>query len=448
MEAALLTDLYELMMADAYLDEGLQEEATFSLFVRKLPARRNFLLACGLEDALAYLEALRFSSEQLAWLESLGHFSKRLLDWLACFHFSGDVYALPEGTPVFAEEPLLEVVAPLPEAQLVETSLLNQVHLQTLAASKAARVVEAARGRPVVDFGVRRMHGLDAGLKVARAAYIAGVAATSNLLAGQRYGIPVAGTMAHSYVQAHDDERSAFRAYTRRFPETTLLVDTYDTLAGVHEVVTLARELGPDFRVRAVRLDSGDLGALARAARALLDEAGLARVRLFASGGLDEDSVARLVDGGAPLDGFGVGTAMGVSADAPSLDMVYKLVEYAGRGRLKLSTEKVLWPERKQVFRVEEQGVARRDVLARHDEAGPGRALSRRVMRAGRRLEGATPSLESVRTHAREEVARLPSSVRALVRAEPPYPVEVSPVLSEARARIAAELAPRGWPAP
>ncbi|HSP81305.1 MAG TPA: nicotinate phosphoribosyltransferase, partial [Myxococcaceae bacterium] len=239
--------------------------------------------------------------------------------------------------------------------------------------------------------------------------------------------------------QAHDDELEAFRAYAHRFPETVLLVDTYDTLEGVRKVVRLARELGPDFRVRAVRLDSGDLVALARAARAELDAAGLERVRLFASGGLDEDEVARLLEHGAPIDGFGVGTAMGVSADAPYLDMAYKLVAYAGRGRLKLSAGKVLLPERKQVFRLEEDGVARWDVLARHDEVQPGRPLLRKVMEGGRRLEGATPELKVVRARAREELARLPPSLRRLERAEPPYRVEVSAALAEERRRMAAE---------
>jgi nicotinate phosphoribosyltransferase len=443
MDEALLTDIYELTMADAYLAEGMEEEAAFSLFVRRLPARRNFLLACGLEDALAWLETVRFSPEALAWLESQERFSRRLLDWLERFRFHGEVYAVPEGTPLFAGEPLLEVVGPLPEAQLVETYLLNQVHLQTLVASKAVRVVEAAGGRPVVDFGVRRMHGVDAGVKGARAEYVAGVESTSNLLAGWRYGLPVAGTMAHSYVQAHDDQLEAFRAYARRFPETVLLVDTYDTLEGVRDVVRLAREWGPAFRVRAVRLDSGDLVALAHAARRELDAAGLQRVRLFASGGLDEDEVARLLAHGAPLDGFGVGTAMGVSADAPSLDMAYKLVMYAGRGRLKLSTAKVLLPERKQVFRQEEDGVARRDTLALHDEALPGRPLLRKVMEGGRRLAGATPELKAVRAHAREELARLPPRLRRLEHAEPPYPVEVSAALAEAHARTVAALAAR-----
>ncbi|NOJ93804.1 nicotinate phosphoribosyltransferase [Corallococcus coralloides] len=440
MVPALLTDLYELTMVDAYLAEGLHEEAAFSLFVRRLPARRNFLMACGLEQALTYLETLRFSPGELAWLESLGRFSRQLLDWLEHFHFSGDVHAVPEGTPVFGQEPLLEVVAPLPEAQLVETYLINQVHLQTLAASKAARVVEAARGRPVVDFGVRRMHGEDAGLKVARAAHVAGVSATSNLQAAQRYGIPVAGTLAHSYIQAHDDELAAFRAYVHRFPETTLLVDTYDTLDGVRNVVALAKELGPDFHVQAVRLDSGDLASLSHQTRALLDAAGLERVRIFASGGLDEDEVARLLAHQAPIDAFGVGTAMGVSEDAPALDMAYKLVEYAGRGRLKLSPGKVLLPGRKQVFREEWDGVASRDMLACHDEVLPGRPLLRRVMHQGRRLEGASPPLTALRMHAREELTRLPLELRGLEPARPPYPVAVSPALSAAKEQVVARL--------
>ncbi|MBZ4329464.1 nicotinate phosphoribosyltransferase [Corallococcus sp. AS-1-12] len=443
MVPALLTDLYELTMVDAYLAEGLHEEAAFSLFVRRLPAHRNYLLACGLEQALTYLETLRFSPGELAWLESLGRFSRRLLDWLEHFHFTGDVHAVPEGTPVFGQEPLLEVVAPLPEAQLVETYLINQVHLQTLAASKAARVVEAARDRPVVDFGVRRMHGEDAGLKVARAAYVAGVSATSNLQAAQRYGIPVSGTLAHSYIQAHDDELAAFRAYVHRFPDTTLLVDTYDTLEGVRKVVALARELGPDFHVQAVRLDSGDLASLSHQSRALLDAAGLQHVRIFASGGLDEDEVARLLSHQAPIDAFGVGTAMGVSEDAPALDMAYKLVEYAGRGRLKLSPGKVLLPGRKQVFREEQDGVARRDVLACHDEVLPGRPLLRRVMHAGLRQEGASPPLTALRAHAREELARLPREMRRLEPARPPYPVDVSPALSASQAQVVARLRER-----
>lgn len=433
---ALLTDLYEFAMVDAYLDEDLHDEAVFSLFVRRLPSRRNFLLACGLEDALHYLETLRFTPEQIDFLASLDHFSERLLRYLERFRFSGEVCAVPEGTPIFGEEPILEVVAPLPEAQLVETYLLNQIHLQTMAASKAARVVEAAGGRPVMEFGLRRMHGVDAGMKVARAAFIAGIDSTSNVLAGQRYGVPVSGTMAHSFIQAHDDELEAFRAFARCFPETTLLVDTYDTLRGVQHVIRLARELGDGFVARAIRLDSGDMLALSRAARQMLDDAGLQRVKIIASGNLDEDAMARLLAQKAPIDGFGVGTALAVSSDAPCLDAVYKLVAYGGKDRIKLSASKVLYPGRKQVFRMEEEGVAHRDVLARYGEQRPGRPLLRSVMRNGKRMEGASPSLPEIREHARRELRRLPAAVRSLEPVTPPYRVEASPVLAWTREQL------------
>lgn len=426
---ALLTDLYELTMIEAYLAEGLEEEAVFSLFVRRLPRRRNYLVACGLELALSLLEGLRFSDDALAYLSSLSVFSERLLGWLRDFRFTGDVHAVPEGTPVFPGEPLLEVVAPLPQAQLVETMLMNQVHLQTVAASKAARVVAAAAGRTVVDFGVRRMPGADAGIKVARAAYVAGIDSTSHLLAGELYGIPVAGTMAHSYVQAHPSQLDAFRAFARVHPRTVLLVDTYDTLAGVRDVVRLARELGPAFQVRAVRLDSGDLLELSRSARSILDDAGLGQVGIFASGGLDEDVIAELVQAGAPITGFGVGTAMGVSDDAPSLDMAYKLVSYAGRGCIKLSPGKALLPGRKQVFRRERDGRAEGDLVACHDESHSGRRLLSQVTRAGRRLDPA-PGLDSIRAWARSERDRLPERLLALEPAIPAYPVEVSQKLA------------------
>src|SRR5918992_1460795 len=287
-DLALLTDLYQLTMVQAYWREHLHDEAVFSLFVRRLPPRRNFLLACGLDDALGYLESYRFTATDLDYLAGRPEFQRPFIEWLAGFRFQGEVRAVPEGTPVFANEPILEVIAPLPQAQLMETLVLNQVHLQTMLASKAARVVLAARGRTVVDFGMRRMHGTDAALKGARAFYVAGVAATSNVLAGQVYGIPIAGTMAHSYIQVHHSELEAFRGFSAVYPETVLLVDTYDTLEGVRRVIRLAGELGDGFRVRAVRLDSGDLAALAFESRALLDQAGLQRVEIFASGGLDE----------------------------------------------------------------------------------------------------------------------------------------------------------------
>ena len=426
---ALFTDLYELTMAQAYFDEGMTDDAVFSLFVRSLPRRRNFLLACGMDTVLDYLENLHFDEEDLAYLASLDEFSDRFLDWMRGFRFNGTVYAVPEGTPVFANEPILEVAAPLPEAQIVETFIMNQIHLQTVLCSKAQRVVMAAQGRPVIDFGSRRMHGIDAALKAARAFYIGGVAATSNVLASKIYQVPVTGTMAHSYIQAHDDEREAFREFARLYPETVLLVDTYDTMEGVRRVIELANTLGEEFKVSAVRLDSGDLLDLSREARRLLDEAGLGRVKIFASGGLDEDIIARLVSSGAPIDAFGVGTSMGVSKDAPDLDLAYKLCEYAGKGRLKLSLGKPTLPGRKQIFRVSMNGRYVRDVLARADEHLEGQPLLESVMRRGERLAASRVSLESARAYASLQISRLPDHVRGITPAEPPYPVEVSPEL-------------------
>ena len=297
-------------------------------------------------------------------------------------------------------------------------------------------MVAAARGRPVIDFGPRRMHGIDAALKAARAFVIGGVAATSNVLAGERYGVPVAGTMAHSYIQAHDDEAAAFRAFARLYPETVILVDTYDTLAGVRKVIELVRGSGGDISVGAIRLDSGDLVALSREARRLLDDAGLQNIRIFASGGLDEHAIAQIVASGAPIDSFGVGTKMGVSSDAPDLDIAYKLTEYAGKGRLKLSTAKPILPGRKQVFRVEAEAVAVRDVIGRWTENLPGRPLLRAVMRNGVRLPDAQETLGKSRKRADREIASLPLRLRALEPADPPYPVEVSNALLSYRQEV------------
>jgi nicotinate phosphoribosyltransferase len=436
--APLLTDLYQLRMLEAYFEEGMEASATFDLSVRCLPPTRNFLLACGLDDVLRFLELLRFSPEAISRLASLGQFSARFLERLSRLRFTGDVFAVPEGTPVFAGEPILEVVAPLPEAQLVETFVTNQIHLQTVLASKAARIVAAAAGRAVVDFGLRRMHGADAGIKSARAFFVAGVSATSNVLAGQVYGIPVSGTMAHSYIQAHDDELAAFRSFLSIHPDAVVLVDTYDTLGGVRKLVTLFGELGERFRVSAIRLDSGDLASLARAARRELDANGLSSVKIFASGGLDEHSIAELLRGGAPIDGFGVGTRMGVSEDAPALDMVYKLVGYAGRGRTKLSPDKAVLPGRKQVFRTLRDGMATGDVIGGADEALDGRALLVPVMRGGRRLEQET--LGAARERARREIAALPASCRSLEAGDPPYPVAISASLREQQTRLSAQI--------
>ena len=443
---ALLTDLYELTMLQAYFEEHMRERAVFSLFVRRLPKRRNFLLACGLDDVLAFLESLQFDQPALDYLASLGRFSEPFLRHLERLRFTGDVYAVPEGTPVFANEPLIEIEGPIEEGQLVEAFVMNQINLQTVLASKAARVIDAARGRQVVDFGLRRMHGTDAGLKAARAFHIAGVHATSNVAAGQAYGLRVAGTLAHSYIQAHDDEYEAFRAFARLYPDTVLLVDTYDTLEGVRKVIDLARELGPGFRVSGVRLDSGDLGVLALETRRLLDDAGLRSVTIFASGGLTEDEIARLLAAGAPIDGFGVGTDMGVSRDAPSLDIAYKLVEYAGQPRLKLSTGKVLLPGPKQIFRIERDGMADHDVLGRRDEPPCGRPLLQRVMASGRRCSAGQVTLNEARAQAARERARLPSDVRGLDPAQPAYRVEVSPALADERDALCRAHGRQGTP--
>lgn len=438
---ALFTDLYELTMLQAYMERGMFAETVFSLFVRRLPAQRNFVLACGLEDALHYLETMRFTPQSLDYLASVGTFTDRFLKWLADFRFTGDVHAVPEGTPVFANEPILEVVAPLPQGQIAETFLMNQVQLQTMLASKAARVVAAAAGRTVADFGARRIHGTDAAVKGARAFFIAGVDGTSNVVAGQLYGIPVVGTMAHSFIQSFGDELGAFRAFAEIYPETVLLIDTYDTLEGARKVVALARELGDDFRVKAVRLDSGDLAGLAVKTRAIFDAAGLEQVEIFASGGLDEYKVAAIVAGGAPVTGFGVGTAMGVSDDAASLDIVYKLCAYGGHGRLKASPGKPVLPGRKQVFRFEDDGRAVRDVIARESEEMPARPLLRPVMRDGQRLADGRVSLAEARLHARDEIARLPETVRAIAPAETPYPVEISPALQTYHEDVMREFA-------
>jgi nicotinate phosphoribosyltransferase len=377
----LFTDFYELTMLQAYFDAGMGETAVFDLFVRRLPPHRDYLIACGLETVLQYLEQLYFSADSIAYLRSLGTFSEPFLEYLGGFRFQGDVYAVPEGTLIFANEPILEIAAPIAQAQVVETYVMNQIHLQTMTATKAARVVAAAAGRPVIDFGMRRSHGTDAALKAARAFYIAGVRATSNVLAGRTYGIPLAGTMAHSYLQAHAEELQGFADFVKSFPSTILLIDTFDTLEGVRHVIELRKRLGGQFQVRGVRLDSGDLASLSKQARAMLDGAGLQQVQIFASSSLDEYEIEHLLAEGAPIDGFGVGTRMAVASDAPHLDTAYKLVEYAGQPRRKLSENKSNLPGRKQIFRRAEE-----DVIGLQREALDGRPLLVKVMEAGRRL--------------------------------------------------------------
>ncbi|MBV8405439.1 MAG: nicotinate phosphoribosyltransferase [Gammaproteobacteria bacterium] len=428
---ALLTDLYQLTMAQAYFELGMQERAVFELFVRRLPESRSFLLAAGLEQALEYAASLRFSAEDAAFLAQTGLFHPDFLDHLRSVRFSGSVHALLEGTPFFASEPIVRVTAPILEAQLLESRLLNIVHFQSTIASKAARCVIAAQGRRLSDFGMRRAHEADAALFAARAAYLAGFDATATVEAGRRFGIPLSGTLAHSFIEAHDTEQQAFRDFALSSPQpTTLLIDTYDSARGLERAMALARELkmrGAAHGIRAVRIDSGELAGQARAARATLDANGCHDIRIVLSGNLDEHVIDGLVRSGVPVDAFGVGTALGVSADAPSLDMVYKLQQYAGKPRRKRSAGKATWPGIKQVFR--ERGAAgeyRGDHIVLEDERAAGEPLLIEVMRSGRRLGGA--SLAASREHARAEMQSLPAQLRELGRAAA-YPVEISVAL-------------------
>jgi nicotinate phosphoribosyltransferase len=450
--SALLTDLYQLNMIQAYLDHGETKTAVFEFFVRTLPARRGFLVAAGLEQALDYLENLRFSEAEIEWLRSTGRFGQNLLDYLADFRFSGDVHAMPEGTVFFAGEPILRVTAPLPQAQFVESRLINILHFQTLIAAKAARMVLAAPNKVLVDFGLRRAHGAEAGVMAARASYIAGLAGTATVLAGRDFGIPLYGTMAHSFIEAFDDEMAAFAAFAKARPDNlVLLLDTYDTEAAARKVVKLAPKLKTaGIAIRGARLDSGDLIALSRSVRAILDTGGLAEVTIFASGGLDEDSLAAFARANAPIDGFGVGTSLTTSADVPNIDCVYKMQEYAGLPRRKRSAKKATWPGRKQVWRrYSADGRMTGDRLALDDrssaEEGGGEPLIALVMQNGRRV-GPAPTLDEIRRRAAREFARLPEPLRRL---EPgtTYPVEVAEELKDLAAevdrRLQSEKAPQ-----
>lgn len=425
-EDALLTDLYQLTMMQAYYETQMTAPAVFEFFVRKLPPTRNFFLAAGLEQVLDYLERLRFSDADIAWLGSLRRFSDAFLDRLRAFRFTGDVDAMPEGSVFFPDEPILRVVAPLPEAQLVETRIVNLLHLESLIASKAARFVLAAPGKTLVDFGLRRAHGAEAGLLAARTAYLAGFDGTATVRAGQRFGIPLYGTMAHSFVQAYDSEVVALERFARAYPEgSTLLIDTYDTEAAAGKLVELVprlREAG--IRIAAVRLDSGDLGAHAHRVRRILDQGGLSELKIFASGGLDEYLVARLARE-SPIDGFGVGTNLVTSQDAPGLDCAYKLQEYAGRARRKRSEGKATWPGRKQVYRtLDAANRMVRDVLTLAGHPAEGAALLEPVMRGGKRIADPVP-LAAVRERAAASLAQLPDALRALDKA-PAFPVQVA----------------------
>ncbi len=432
----LLTDLYQLNMLQAYLDHGETGTAVFEFFFRKLPLRRRFLLAAGLEDALSFLESLRFSPDEITWLSRSGRFGKALLDYLAAFRFTGDVHAMPEGTAFFADEPILRVTAPLPEAQLVETRLINILHYQSLIAAKAARMVLAAPGKLLVDFGLRRAHGAEAGIMAARASYIAGFAGTATLVAEKLYGIPVYGTMAHSFIQAHDDEAAAFENFARSRPKSlTLLIDTYDTEEAARKVVALAPRLMQDgIAVRAVRLDSGDLIALSKSVRRILDEGGLRDVTIFASGGLDEDALLAIARAGAPIDGFGIGTSLTTSSDVPALDCAYKIQEYVGVPRRKRSAGKATWPGRKQVWRRHgADGRMAGDTVSLEDDDQAGEPLIELVMEKGRRI-GPVPPLAAIRARAAQNLDQLPEGLRRLDAAAI-YPVQIADSL----VRLAAE---------
>ena len=423
----LLTDLYQLAMMQAYYEAGQSATAVFEFFVRRLPEGRNFLVAAGLEQALGFLENLQPSDDDLEWLDQSGHFSSELIENLRSFRFTGDVDAMAEGTVFFPEEPILRVTAPLAQAQYVETRLINLLHFQTLIASKAARMVLAANGRTLVDFGLRRAHGAEAGLLAARASYIAGFAGSANVLAEREFGVPAFGTMAHSFVQAFDSEPAAFEAFAKARPENlVLLIDTYDTEEGARRVVEIAPKLrAMGITIRAVRLDSGDLGALAKSVRRILDIGGLKEVIIFASGGLDENEISRLLASGAPINGFGVGTSLTTASDAPALDCAYKLQEYAGRARRKRSEGKATWPGRKQVWRrVDDAGQMVGDIVTAEDDPQNGTPLIEPVMRAGRRLTP-RPSLSDSRRHATQSVASLSLPLRDLGKAEP-YRVDIS----------------------
>jgi nicotinate phosphoribosyltransferase len=439
--SALLTDLYELTMAAGYVHLGSgaapdpsSARATFELFVRTLPPRRNFLVAAGLEQALDFLENACFSAEEIDYLRRLPlfrHVSPRFFDYLARFRFTGDAWALPEGTIFFPEEPLLRITAPIAEAQIVETSLLSTLHFQTLIASKAVRLVSAAGGRPVIEFGSRRAHGSEAGVFAARAAFIGGCAGTSNTYAGHHFGIPVYGTQAHSWIMGHDDEAEAFRNFLEIFPEdATLLVDTYDVRVAVEKIIALGRA------PRGVRLDSGDILADSIWVRERLDRAGWNGVQIFASGDLDEDRIASLLEDGARLDAFGVGTSLVTSADAPHLNVIYKLVEVERggqvRGTLKLSEAKKTYPGRKQVFRISDaEGTFSGDIIGLDDESFPGaQPLLIPILRGGKRLELPASEPSAAVRAARERLLsareRLPARLLSLEPAAEPFPVRHS----------------------
>jgi nicotinate phosphoribosyltransferase len=433
----LLTDLYELNMLQAYLETGMTEPAVFEFFVRKLPAERGFLLAAGLEQVVEFVTNACVTEAELQWLSDSGRFGRDTLAYLAAFRFSGDLDAMAEGTVFFPNEPILRVTAPLPEAQLLESRLINLLHFQTVIASKAARMVLAADGKTLIDFGLRRAHGAEAGLLAARASYLAGFSATATTPAQWLYGMPIAGTMAHSFIQAHDDESVAFTAFARSRPDNlVLLLDTYDTEAAARKVVRLAPSLRREgIEIQGVRLDSGDLAAEARMVRRIFDESGLAAVKIYASGGLDEKVLQDFTRAAAPIDGYGIGTSLSTSSDAPALDCAYKLQEYAGKPKRKRSTGKATWPGRKQVYRhYAPDGLLAGDLITLEGQSEDGEPLVEPVLRAGRQVEPRR-GLRDARAKAASQLDRLPQPFRRLDRAAI-YPVQISPQLEALAAEV------------
>src|SRR5882762_646951 len=441
--SGLLTDLYELTMAAGYLETNFNARASFELFVRSLPQRRNYLVAAGLDQALDFLENVQFSNEEIAYVRKLpvfAHTSGEFFEYLAQFHFSGDVWAMPEGTVVFPGEPILRVTGPIVEAQIVETFLLAAINFQTMIASKAARVTQAAAGRSVIEFGTRRAHGMESGLMAARAAIIGGCQGTSNVAAGHQFGIPIYGTQAHSWIMAHEDEEEAFQKFLDIFPDhAVLLVDTYDVRAAVEKIISMGR------KPWGVRLDSGDLAADSVWARRRLDEAGWKDVTVFASGDLDEDRISSLLTEGAKIDAFGVGTALVTSNDSPTLGVIYKLVELeiggAVRSAAKFSAAKVTYPGRKQVYRFSNpDGGFTSDVIGLVEENFPGaETLLKPVMTGGKRSVPRT-NVDAARERCLQQRACLPEPVLSLNEGAPPYPVRHSKrlegLLEEVRRRV------------